>query len=505
MKKPFSTANRRGARRAIQSVGLAWTLFVGGCSSVFNSEVHKGIGATCQNNGDCQAGTCEQGICCAACTMDSECPAPSKCFTNRCQRPLKVAGLYQGVITEGEGFNLTHHEGLLAAQQDLGFVDLSYKEGMAAPDSIATGVDLFASQGAEVIVGNSNAQLNALMPKIAEYPNIKFLVFAGFKKNEANLGSFFAYIEQAFYLAGKVAAQKAQTRLGFLAAYITPQVVRRINAFTLGARSVRPDLVVEVRWVGWWSDYRPAAAETFNDGALFREELIVEQLAASGAEVIAHAAANGRGVRRIESWVKPGEAPKVYSIANDNRNGWKSRSSDLNPNAPLASCMGAVYYNWQSVYHLLLNDIHRNAWMPSVLTYNITSSPDTVVGFEPNTGTGVDDSSIRLLVDGLAGMQGLGPIFKGPYATTGQRDVEKDGTYDDVQTVAEGETPSDAEISSMCWFVKGVVERSDPMDFHSPDRDALVPDAINRPLAKSDVLSPPGKKPGEGQDCTKNQ
>ena len=60
-------------------------------------------------------------------------------------------------------------------------------------------------------------------------------------KHPKNVGSYFGYIDEAQYVSGIVAGLTTKTnKLGFIAAKPIPQVLRNINAFTLGAQSVNP-------------------------------------------------------------------------------------------------------------------------------------------------------------------------------------------------------------------------------------------------------------------------
>jgi basic membrane protein A len=60
-------------------------------------------------------------------------------------------------------------------------------------------------------------------------------------KHPKNTGSFFGYIDECQYLNGVVAGHMSKSKkLGFVAAKPIPQVLRNINAFTMGARSVNP-------------------------------------------------------------------------------------------------------------------------------------------------------------------------------------------------------------------------------------------------------------------------
>ena len=52
-----------------------------------------------------------------------------------------------------------------------------------------------------------------------------------------------------------MAGLKTETNvIGYVAAFNIPEVVRGINAFTLGVRSVNPDAVVKVKWTNTWYD-----------------------------------------------------------------------------------------------------------------------------------------------------------------------------------------------------------------------------------------------------------
>ena len=56
-------------------------------------------------------------------------------------------------------------------------------------------------------------------------------------KHPKNVHSYFGYIDECQYLTGIVAGNTTKSKkLGFVAAKPIPQVLRNINAFTLGAR-----------------------------------------------------------------------------------------------------------------------------------------------------------------------------------------------------------------------------------------------------------------------------
>ncbi|MCY7278620.1 MAG: BMP family ABC transporter substrate-binding protein [Phormidesmis sp. CAN_BIN44] len=91
----------------------------------------------------------------------------------------------------------------------------------------------------------------------AEYPEVQFFHCGGMYiegKHPKNVGSYFGYIDEMQYISGIVAAHTSKTgKLGFVAAKPIPQVLRNINSFTLGARSVKPTITTQVVFTGDWS------------------------------------------------------------------------------------------------------------------------------------------------------------------------------------------------------------------------------------------------------------
>ncbi|MCX5934671.1 MAG: BMP family ABC transporter substrate-binding protein [Pseudanabaena sp. LacPavin_0818_WC45_MAG_42_6] len=88
-------------------------------------------------------------------------------------------------------------------------------------------------------------------------PKVQFFHCGGLYtegKTPKNVGSYYGYIDEAQYVAGVVAGLTTKSgKLGFVAAKPIPQVVRNINSYTLGARSVNPKATVQVIFTGDWS------------------------------------------------------------------------------------------------------------------------------------------------------------------------------------------------------------------------------------------------------------
>ena len=105
-------------------------------------------------------------------------------------------------------------------------------------------------------------------------------------------------------------------------------------------------------------------------------------------------------------------------------------------------------------------------------------------------------------------------IFMGPYKINGQRDKDGDGIPDAAaqQQVLAGELVDPRELANMCWYVEGVVEKSDREVPTSMDRPALVPGGLVPGATQPGSSAPYGSYPndklvipaGLSGECLKN-
>lgn len=118
--------------------------------------------------------------------------------------------------------------------------------------------NMIEQDGVTVLFPTSFGYFDPHILKIAkEYPEVQFLHCGGRYeegKHPQNVGSYFGYIDEAQYIAGIVAAHTSKSgKLGFIAAKPVAQVLRNINSFALGARSVKPKVTTQVIFTGDWS------------------------------------------------------------------------------------------------------------------------------------------------------------------------------------------------------------------------------------------------------------
>jgi simple sugar transport system substrate-binding protein len=117
--------------------------------------------------------------------------------------------------------------------------------------------NMIDQNGATVIVPTSFGYFDPHVLAVAkDYPDVQFFHSGTLWKEGLpnNVGSYFALIDEGQYLAGRIAAATSKTgKLGFVGAKPINPVLRNINSFMLGARSVKPDMKMQVIFTGDWS------------------------------------------------------------------------------------------------------------------------------------------------------------------------------------------------------------------------------------------------------------
>ena len=170
--------------------------------------------------------------------------------------PIVVGFIYVGP-KDDFGYNQSHAEGAAAVAELPGFKiveQANVPETQAVQETMREMIEI---DGAKILFPTSFGYFDPHILEIAEeFPDVQFF-HAGRLYQEGmpeNIGSYFGYIDEAQYLAGIIAAHNTKSgKLGFVAAKPIPQVLRNINGYTLGAKSINPDIVTQVVFTGDWA------------------------------------------------------------------------------------------------------------------------------------------------------------------------------------------------------------------------------------------------------------
>ena len=168
--------------------------------------------------------------------------------------PLKVAFVYVGPIGDA-GWTYSHDVGRKALMEKFGDkVQTTFVESVPeGPESERVFSDL-ARRGNQLIFGTSFGYMDQMVEVAKKYPNTIFMNATGFKTGP-NLGTYMIMADQARYLEGMAAGAASKNgKLGFVAAFPIPEVLRHINSYTLGVRSMNPGATVRVVWTSTWFD-----------------------------------------------------------------------------------------------------------------------------------------------------------------------------------------------------------------------------------------------------------
>jgi simple sugar transport system substrate-binding protein len=172
------------------------------------------------------------------------------------QKAITVGVIYVGA-RDDFGYNQAHAEAA-AMLKSMPGVKLVEEENVPETAAVQRSMSgMVAQDGAELLFPTSFGYFNPHVQAVArKFPNARFAHCGGLwtDKDPKNSGSFFGYIDECQYLNGVIAGHMSKSKkIGFIAAKPIPQVLRNINAFTMGARSVDPSITTNVIFTGDWS------------------------------------------------------------------------------------------------------------------------------------------------------------------------------------------------------------------------------------------------------------
>ncbi|HDD63701.1 MAG TPA: BMP family ABC transporter substrate-binding protein, partial [Thermoprotei archaeon] len=172
------------------------------------------------------------------------------------EKKIKAAWIYVGPIGD-YGWTHAHDVGRRICEATFPWLETAYAESVSEAD-VERYIDMFISEGYNVIFTTSFGFMTATIEAGEKHPDVIFFHCSGYMRRP-NVGTYFAEFYQLYYLNGLMAGALTKTgKIGYIAAHPIPEVIRHINAFTLGVREVNPNATVYVRWLFKW--YDPAGA-----------------------------------------------------------------------------------------------------------------------------------------------------------------------------------------------------------------------------------------------------
>ncbi len=324
------------------------------------------------------------------------------------------------------GYNQAHFQGLQMMAKVPGVKTLDEANVPETATVQETMLSMINQNGAKVLFPTSFGYFDPHILKIAkDNPNVQFFHCGGLYqegKTPKNVGSYYGYIDEAQYIAGIVAGLTSKSgKLGFVAAKPIPQVLRNINSYTLGARSVNPKATVQVVFTGDWS-VPVKEAEAANS--------MVDQ----GVDVLTCHVDSPKVV------IETAEKRKVFCT------GYHVDQSKLAPNGYLTG----AEWDWGSVYTQYAEQIKAGKTLttggiPNIVRGGLKEKFCKVSPF----GAAVSAATKKAAEAAMAKfMDGTAVIYAGEIKdNTGKVVIAKDKVM----------KQTDPELEGMSWLVEGVI------------------------------------------------
>ena len=327
--------------------------------------------------------------------------------------PLKAAWIYVGPVGSA-GWSYAHDLGRKAVEAEFGdkikttFVE-SVPEGADAERVLR---DL-VGQGNKIIFGTSFGFMEPMLKVAKDFPDVKFEHATGYKTAD-NMNVYDSRFYQDTYLAGIIAASVSKTgTLGFVGSFPIPEVLRNINAFTLGAQTVNPKIKTKVVWVNTWYDppKETEAAQALLDG---------------GADVL---------LQNTDSTAVLQTADKAGKHAF----GWDSDMSAFGGKAHLASAIA----DWSHYYKKTVQAVLDGSWKGNQITrWGVPQGQNDLVKLSDDVPA---DAKAKVEAIKAQMKDGSFDVFTGPVVDTSGK-----------ERLAAGTQADDDWMGKIDFYVKGV-------------------------------------------------
>ena len=326
---------------------------------------------------------------------------------------VKVGFVYVGPIGDG-GWTYEHDKGRLAVEKHFGDrVETIYQENVPEGADAERVMTTMAMQGADLIFTTSFGYMDPTINVAKKFPNVKFEHATGYKRSD-NVSTYSARFYEGRAIQGHIAGKMTKTnKVGYIASFPIPEVIRGINSAYIHAKKVNPDIEFNIIWVYTWFD--PA-----------KEADAAKALIDQGADVV---------LQHTDSTAPQAAAKEAGNVITF------GQASDMGEYAPMPR-VSSIIDDWAPYYVARTQAVLDGSW----------ESVDTWDGIGP-------------------GMVGIGEISDAVPADVkaealAMRDAIANGTYhpftgpikkqDGSDWLGAGETSDDGTLLGMNFYVEGI-------------------------------------------------
>jgi len=163
---------------------------------------------------------------------------------------VKVGYLLVGPKNDG-GWSMRHDQGF----QSLTKYGHKVSGIEMAPEAEAAKLLGKLARKNDIVFATSFGYMDGMVKAAKKHPDTVFMHATGYKGNDTNMDNYVCHSFQARYLTGIAAGMMTKTnKIGVVGSHAIPEIIRNINALTLGAQSVNPDIEVNIVWINSWFD-----------------------------------------------------------------------------------------------------------------------------------------------------------------------------------------------------------------------------------------------------------
>ena len=306
-----------------------------------------------------------------------------------------------------------------------GIVKTNVPEGQECYDTAGELVD----EGCTVIFADSFGHEDFMIQAAKEYPDVQFCHATGTKAHTEGLANYhnaFAAIYEGRFLAGVAAGMKLNEikeagnlkgdvpKMGYVGAFTYAEVVSGYTSFYLGAKSVCPDVVMDVTFTGSWYDEtaeKEGATNLINGGC----DLISQHADSMGAPT----ACENAGIPDVS---------------------YNGSTVDACPNTFIV----ASKINWSPYYEYVINAVQNGEamdpdWTGTIATGSVELTDINEQAAAPGTVEKVEEAKAALEAGTLHVYDTSTFTVEGAPLESYKADVDTDANYEgDTEVISDG-------------------------------------------------------------------
>ena len=336
------------------------------------------------------------------------------------QAETKVGFVYVG--PPGDlGWTYRHDIGRQAVEALDGISTTALENVPEGPEAVEA-ITQLAETGHDLIFTTSFGFMDATNEVAGSYPDVKFEHATGYIRAHPNVTTFSARFYEGRVVEGLIAARMTESnKIGYIASFPIPEVIRGINAFMLEAKQHNPDVEVEIVWVFTWFD--PA-----------KEAAAAQALIDNGADVI----------------VQHTDSPAAMQIAENAGIKAFGQASDMSRFGPTAHLVSIVD-DWDSYYVDRAIAVRDGTWEQQDTWWGLTKD-----GMGGETGMVVMGSYGNMPDNVMADAKALeAALANGDRHSFPCPVYMQDGALADDCAAGEAHL-TDGTLVGMNWFIQGI-------------------------------------------------